>query len=144
MSRARGRYFFSIRGTAHRAIILASSTILGGFILHPATLRAAPVSNVGAVAFNIQPQPLATALTAFGTQTGWAVSVPHELLAGLKSPGVQGQKAPASALATLLSGSGLNYHITGSRSVIIQKASANITLGPVSYTHLTLPTICSV
>lgn len=131
MSRARGGYFFSIRGTAHRAIILASSTILGGFTLHPATLRAAPVSDVGSVAFNIQPQPLATALTAFGTQTGWAVSVPHELLAGLKSPGVQGQKAPASALATLLSGSGLNYHITGSRSVIIQKASSNITLGPV-------------
>lgn len=131
MSRARGKYFFSIRGTAHRAIILASSTILGGFTLHPATLRAAPVSDVGSVAFNIQPQPLATALTAFGTQTGWAVSVPHELLAGLKSPGVRGQKTPASALATLLSGSGLNYHITGSRSVIIQKVSSNITLDPV-------------
>lgn len=133
MSRARGKDFFSIRGATHRAIILASSTFFVGVSLYPVTLRAATASQVGTVTFSIRPQPLATALTAFGTQTGWAVSVPNELLTGLNSSGVQGQQAPAAALATLLSGTGLTYQITGARSVIVQKAvvTSAIRLGPV-------------
>lgn len=133
MSRARGKDLFSLRGAAHRAIILASSSILGGIALHPIALHAASVSEAGTVAFNIRPQPLASALTAFGTQTGWAVSVPNELLIGLNSPGVQGRQAPVSALVTLLVGTGLSYHITGARSVIVQKAAVTsvIQLGPV-------------
>lgn len=133
MSRARGKNFFSLRGAAHRAIILASSTLLGGLSLHPARLLAAPVSDAGTVAFQIPPQPLATALTAFGTQSGWAVSVPNALLAGLKSPGVQGRQPPASALAALLAGTGLSYQFTGPHSVILQKTETTsaIRLGPV-------------
>lgn len=133
MSRARGKDFLSFRSAAHGAIILASFTLFAGLYLQPVPLHAASSGDMETVNFLIRPQSLANALTAFGTQSGWQVSVPNELLVGLKSSGVQARQSPTSALATLLAESGLTYQITGPRSVIVTKKSGNSTikLGPV-------------
>ncbi|MFT8420513.1 MAG: TonB-dependent siderophore receptor [Gluconacetobacter sp.] len=131
MSRVCGRDFFSFRGLAHWAVILTSSTVLGGIALYPVALRAASANQAESVNFHIAPQSLATALTTFGTQSGWAVSVPQELLAGLRSAGLQGAQSPSAGLARLLNGSGLTYEMTGRHSVILRRASSTITLGPV-------------
>lgn len=116
---------------ARRALFLASSTMLGGAAIGTVSATAAPVVSIVTKSFQISPQPLANALTTFGMQSGWQISVPDTLTAKLSSPGVSGSFAPDVALSHLLAGTGLTYQVSGSHSVIIKKASANITLGPV-------------
>ncbi|PAL26008.1 TonB-dependent siderophore receptor [Acetobacter syzygii] len=116
---------------ARRALFLASSTMLGGAVIGTVSATAAPVVSIATKSFLISPQPLANALTTFGMQSGWQISVPDTLTAKLSSPGVSGSFAPDVALSHLLAGTGLTYQVSGSHSVIIKKASANITLGPV-------------
>lgn len=116
---------------ARRALFLASSTMLGGAAIGTVSATAAPVVSIATKSFQISPQSLANALTTFGMQSGWQISVPDTLTAKLSSPGVSGSFAPDIALSHLLAGTGLTYQVSGSHSVIIKKASASITLGPV-------------
>jgi hypothetical protein len=57
--------------------------------------------------FDIPPQPLATALAAYGAATGIAVLVDGELATGRTSAAVSGLHAPREALRLLLEGTGL-------------------------------------
>ncbi|MCP1213986.1 TonB-dependent siderophore receptor [Acetobacter okinawensis] len=116
---------------ARRALFLASSTMLGGVAIGTVSATAAPIVSAATKSFQISPQPLANALTTFGIQSGWQISVPDTLTAKMNSPGVAGNFAPDIALSRLLAGTGLTYQVSGAHSVIIKKVSANITLGPV-------------
>ncbi|WP_250698330.1 TonB-dependent siderophore receptor [Acetobacter pasteurianus] len=91
--------------------------------------RNGPVQNVRM--YNIQAQPLASALISFGKQSALQVTAGGELLRGVKTAGVHGQLTPTQALAQLLSGTGLAYVQSGNGTVILTKSAANITLGPV-------------
>ncbi|WP_415529850.1 TonB-dependent siderophore receptor [Gluconacetobacter sp.] len=105
--------------------------MLTGSLLHAAPAAAAPLSSVAMSAFQIGPQPLSNALIAFGMQSGWQLSVPNDLVAKVRSPGVSGTVSPETALTALLAGTGLTWQITGPRSATVRKASSTITLGPV-------------
>ncbi|MBN9148980.1 MULTISPECIES: TonB-dependent receptor [unclassified Nitrobacter] len=81
--------------------------------------------------FAIRPQPLPSALTVFGQQTGLQVSVDAAAARGLTSPGATGTMTPAVALHRLLAGTGLSYRFTGASTVVIgtpgaQAGGANV------------------
>lgn len=81
--------------------------------------------------FAIRPQPLPSALTVFGQQTGLQVSVDAAAARGLTSPGATGIMTPAVALHRLLDGTGLSYRFTGASTVVIgtpgaQAGGANV------------------
>lgn len=81
--------------------------------------------------FSIPAQSLEDGLARFGQQSGWQVSVDGKLAKSLTTHGVSGTMTSAQALNAILSGTGLTYTITGGRTVVLTKAAANITLGPV-------------
>lgn len=93
---------------------------------------AAPPQNVQTVRmFSIPPQPLEDGLARFGQQSGWQISVDGNLAKSVTTPGVRGTMTPVQALSALLSGTGLNYEMTGNRTAVLRRAPATITLGPV-------------
>jgi hypothetical protein len=60
--------------------------------------------------FDIDAQPLATALRGYSEATGIAVLFDDSLVAGRSSPGIHGIVDPRDALRVLLVGTGLNAH----------------------------------
>jgi iron complex outermembrane receptor protein len=94
------------------------------------------------VAFDIPAQPLASALTAFGRQSGYQISVDQATLANLSSSPVSGAMAPEEALRRLLSGTGLAWRPGGGRSVFITKAAGGqgaLQLDPVQVQGFAVP-----
>ena len=75
-------------------------------------------------AFNIEPQPLATALMAFGSQSGHAVMAPMGLMDAKVTRGVAQSAEPEVALAQLLEGTGLTYTRAGDTFAIVQEGGA--------------------
>ncbi len=73
-------------------------------------------------AFDIAPQPLASALNRLAAQSGLQVIFDGTLVVGMSSPGVTGSKEPEAALAEVLAGSGLIWRSTGGNSVMLEKA----------------------
>ena len=84
-----------------------------------------------AVAFAIAPQPLASALMAFGRQAGLQVVVDAPAVAGLSSAGVSGSMTAERALQQLLQGSGLVYRFTGAGAVAVERPGASAPSGAV-------------
>jgi outer membrane receptor protein involved in Fe transport len=68
---------------------------------------------------NIEPQPLASALNAFGAQTGSPVISTPELTRTKVSPGVREADDPGAALTQLLAGTGLSYRCSGDTYLIV-------------------------
>lgn len=85
--------------------------------------------------FGIPSQPLTTALTQFGQQSGMQVTVHGTLPRDLTAPAVRGTMTGEEALNRLLAGSGLTYTMAGS-TVAIEKpgqgADGAIVLDPVT------------
>lgn len=75
------------------------------------------------VTFDIPTQALPSALTAFGRQSGYQVSVDHATLAGLSSKEVKGSMTPEQALGQMLPGSGVTWRFTDDKSVVLTKVS---------------------
>lgn len=75
-------------------------------------------------AFDIAAQPLTTALTAFGQQSGLQVSVHGALPRGRAAPAVRGTMTNQEALARLLAGSGLTWQSVDANTVTVQAAMA--------------------
>ncbi|MFW7270061.1 TonB-dependent siderophore receptor [Gluconacetobacter sp. Hr-1-5] len=119
----------------NRPVMLAVPSALL-FALASMDARAAS-SNVSQTAaplarsYNIPSLPLGQALATYGKQTGVQVTYDPALLTGKTSAAVSGSMAPQDALQKLLSSSNLSYRYAGSNTIVIQKAAANITLGPV-------------
>lgn len=86
----------------------------------------------GTITFNIPAQPLASALTAFGRQSGVQVLVDSASVAGKTSAPVTGAMAPAQALQQLLGGTGVPYRFTSPAAVTIGSGgSSTMQLDPV-------------
>lgn len=82
--------------------------------------------------FSIAPQSLASALNAFADATGWQISFPTELAAGIKSPGAAGDYVPEEALRRLLDGTGLTYRMTDANAVTVVKNSTETSAAPAA------------
>lgn len=82
--------------------------------------EAGPAQVVG---FDIPSQPVGSALNAFADATGWEISLPTELAAGLTSSRVSGRYPPEVALQTLLAGTGLTYQLADTNAVILVQKS---------------------
>lgn len=75
-------------------------------------------------AFDIAPQPLASALIRFSETTGVQLFFDASMARDLQSPGVKGTLTAEDALGRLLSGTGLSYRFTNATTVTLQKAAA--------------------
>ncbi len=131
----------SIEGQQRRRGKIAAfalTTALAGVAGIPplwAQSQSQPTLVAQARSFNIPAGPLADALVQFGYQSGLQVAADGNLTAAARSPGVSGTYAPADALTRLLTGSGLTFHFSGSRTVQLVIAPASdagtINLPPV-------------
>jgi hemoglobin/transferrin/lactoferrin receptor protein len=68
--------------------------------------------------FSIPAQPLASALNAFGRQSGLQVSLAASTSQGITSRPVSGSLSPEAALGQLLQGTGIPYNISNGTAVI--------------------------
>ena len=70
--------------------------------------------------FNIPPQPLASALNAFGEQSQMAVLFTPELTATKISPGLIQTVDPETAMRRMLAGTGLSYRRNGDTFIVMR------------------------
>ena len=115
------------QGSAHFRWFMRAAAALA-IIAPDAAARAQPadapsIAQAALVRFDIPAQPLADALTLFGRQSGWQVSVHGGLLRDLSGQPVSGSMAPSEAMTRLLAGTGLTFTISGNRTVVVQKAA---------------------
>ncbi|MEM1277216.1 MAG: TonB-dependent receptor [Pseudomonadota bacterium] len=75
--------------------------------------------------FEIAPQSLSTALTAFSRQSGWQVSADAASVQGLETQGVSGAMSAEEALQRLLQGTDVIYSATGNQTVVLSNAAGN-------------------
>jgi iron complex outermembrane recepter protein len=74
--------------------------------------------------FDIQAQPLSSALLEFGRQAKISIAAPRELTQGRTAKAVRGTMTTREALARLLDGTGLTFSLVGADAVRIRKAAA--------------------
>lgn len=74
--------------------------------------------------FEIESQPLSTALLEFNEQSGVMVVAPQELLNGKTAPAISGSMEPSQALEQLLAESGLEFTSTSKGAFTIAPVSA--------------------
>lgn len=70
--------------------------------------------------YDIPVQPLSTAVTSFGRQSGVQISAPSELLAKRISGSARGRLSRTAALTRILIGTGLTYRVKGATIIILQ------------------------
>jgi TonB-dependent siderophore receptor len=114
------------------AACLLAGTALAS--LAPSATTAAQIAQAATETFAIPGQPLDQALAAFSAQTRIQVLAKGEVTRGVASPGANGPLSPEDALRRLLSGTGISYRFTDSRTVILDKTAADgaMTLDPVT------------
>ena len=100
-----------------RGLLLCSAIGVG-------LLAASAAAAQEQIGINIEPQPLVSALNAFGVQTGQPVISTPELTASKLSPGVRDTDDPAIALTQLLVGTGLSYRCSGDTYLIVPAPQA--------------------
>lgn len=122
--RSRGNESKTNKQRAGLALRLLASTALIGlysYALHPAPAQAqeAPSGANAARSFNIPAQPLASALNAFGRQSGLQVTLAASTSRGVTSQTVNGSFTPQQALARMLEGTGIPFRITSDRTALV-------------------------
>ncbi|SLM50093.1 putative tonB-dependent receptor protein [Nitrospira japonica] len=100
----------------------------------PAVLLAqANQAAQGTVEFNIPAQELNSALLTFADRSGVQVFYDADRMTGLHTQGVAGPFTWQDALRQLLLGTGMEYRVTGERTVTIQKSdSADLVPGAIA------------
>lgn len=86
------------------------------------SLNGSAVAQADSAVFDIPPQPLRTALTAFAEQSGWQLFYSAEVAERIMSAGIAGSLGPDEALKALLSGTGLDFRLTAPRVVTLIQA----------------------
>ncbi len=76
-------------------------------------------SQAQAIVFDIDRQPLASALLSFGRQAGLSVLAPSPLVEGKTAPDLHARLSPEDALERLLAGSGLGFEFVEANAVRI-------------------------
>ena len=87
----------------------------------PQVAQAQPAPGDSVRTFDIPPQPLGSALNAFGRQAGLQVSVEASVASGVQVQGVSGTMRPEQALNQLLAGTGIVARFTPDRGFILSK-----------------------
>lgn len=80
-------------------------------------------AQAAVVDFDIAAGDLGSALNRFGQQSGAQIAFPSDLIRGQRAVAVRGRFAPGSALARLLSSSGLSYRINADGTYIVFQAA---------------------
>jgi len=101
-----------------RCIMMGASILALTFGAGAANAQAAPTT------FNIEAQPLQTALLDFNEQSGIIVIASQDLITGKTAPAINGMMEPDDALAIILAGSGLKstQNNTGAYTITLAKA----------------------
>lgn len=97
------------RKAAFAAALMLTTALVGAGAASSALAQTADAQR----AYDIPAQPLPSALTAFGRQSGLQVSVPAALAQGRVSAPVAGRLSSSEAISRLLAGTGLTYRLTG-------------------------------
>lgn len=88
--------------------------------------------------YDIPAQPLSSALTTFGQQSGLQVSVDNALLVGLQSQPVSDALTPEEALSRLLGGTGITWRMSEPNIVTLERVAmidpGAMTLQPLTVT----------
>lgn len=90
----------------------------------PAAILPAMAQEQSARSFDIPAQPLASALNAFGRQTGLQVSMAASVARGMSSQPVQGSLTADEALGRMLAGTGIPFQITADGTALIGATAA--------------------
>ncbi|MDR6100973.1 hemoglobin/transferrin/lactoferrin receptor protein [Agrobacterium larrymoorei] len=117
----------TIRAIWTTALLMATA-LNGALVAMTGHARAQEVADAQK-AFAIAPQPLASALTLFGQQSGLQISVDAAAVRDHRTRGVHSTLTAERALAEILAGSNLTYRFLGPRTVII---SAHVDSGASS------------
>lgn len=108
--------------------LLASSAVIGlcASATLPSSARAqtAPARSSAARTFDIPAQPLATALKAFGRQSGLQVTLAASTSQGVASRPVSGSFTPEEALRRMLEGTGIPFRMTADRTVLVGRETS--------------------
>jgi hypothetical protein len=104
-----------VRQTTAARIRAVASILCALILLGTGFARAGPNPE----AFDIRPQGLGTALTAFAQQSQQEILFSPELMAQKSSSGVNGIMPPLAALKILLDGSGLSFTSTRNGAILI-------------------------
>jgi hemoglobin/transferrin/lactoferrin receptor protein len=108
---------------ASAARLLATTAIVGLClcVLHSLPAMAqTTVAEAGSVrTFDIPAQSLASALNAFGRQSGLQVTLAASTTHGVRSHPVNGRLTPQQALAAMLQGTGIPFRITPDRTAFV-------------------------
>lgn len=96
-----------------------NDTIGDGRAAQLAQAQTAPGDGVRT--FDIPPQPLGSALNAFGRQAGLQVSIEASVASGVQVQGVSGTMRPEQALNQLLAGTGIVARFTPDRGFILSR-----------------------
>jgi len=124
------------RGLRHALLVSTACTALAVAPAAHAAERADQVaqSQEAAQRFNVPPQSLDSALTAFADQAGFKLLFAAPAVRGLSSPGLTATATPTDALNRLLSGSGFTWRFTGPRTVTLEKVAVSgaVVLDPVT------------
>jgi hypothetical protein len=94
----------------------------------PTTRWAGPLRIDDAMAFDIPPQPLLTALQTYSEITGQAVLVDNALATGRRTPGVHGSFDKTQALQKLLAGTGLVASYSSDQAFTLKLAEPDATV----------------
>lgn len=103
------------------ALGLTMSAACGLAFTMSTQVLAAQVSHSATQAFTIAAGPVGTALTRFSDQSGLRLIVNSELLAGRRSPGLNGHYTVVEGVQRLLAGSGLRAAVSGD-TLLIEEA----------------------
>ncbi|WP_233124035.1 TonB-dependent receptor [Agrobacterium vaccinii] len=122
----------SNRGTV-LALRLMASAAVGITMLGQAPIAMAQTAQRS---FNIPAQPLASALNAFGRQSGLQVSLAASTSQGITSRAVSGNLSAQAALGQLLEGTGIPYSISNGTAVIGRSVPAPVASGDGNSTVL--------
>jgi iron complex outermembrane receptor protein len=99
-------------------------------------LRFAQISTTSEPAvpteFDIPPQPLGSAITAFADQANYRLLVTSDMTEGLSTSGITGRHTPEEAISALLAGTGLTYHMTEARTLTLERTAITPLPSPVN------------
>ena len=112
-----GRVPVAVVSAGIAAAILTTTQVLAQVPVAPGDTAQASEQR----AFNIPPQPLATAIEIFGQQSGRQITVDGALIRGMSTPGVQGSMGVDDALRRLLAGTGLVATFPSATTITLQR-----------------------
>jgi iron complex outermembrane receptor protein len=113
----------AVRGANRRYALIASAALLGaiGVAMTPVAAQAAdPVAH----SFNIPARDLADALRAFGDASDTQILFSKRLVAGRRSPAIQGRYSEDEALRRLLADTGLTFRRTSANVILVTQAKS--------------------